>query len=1286
MDTRRRRKSISGIFRPSILGLTPIHDESPHTAPLPNSTRRKLRPASFFAASDPSAPSSPDPERQSSQSGLAQPSSPKTRPRTLVKSSRPPSIFGSLRSLNSVHDEDEDLVRTNSRSSLAEESPTLFDTSNMVVLHHGEVQTAGGVFRRKNQYLVLTNTHLLRFKSQARASEVFPSIPASLGRSSSIRHSRMSSSGSLHEMHNSADSQPGIPLSQIVGVYRLDDGRPYFSVEIAQLDEEVNYATTMILQLNDPRESDLWLSSIRAATTKARLTDPQPFARQSVECAARALEHDFDYDPKHFKIFKVVKRAGKNGGRSSSDDLAKLTSCICFLVIGIHKIHLVPLPRSTKQGSSTSLAEMIGVAHGLTTLTSLTVQSSDDAFQLTFRVPLEPTRALHLASSCVNDIAMWIRQAAEYLRPEWVESPYTWNVPRSLDDELLPVTSEGEDHFCFDRTLAAYCSGYEVNASNICYTVNYHCEDAPRFVLLPPANTKRTTYTLLELLAILRSLRYNESFHSIEFCNMSLDTLHNTYDPHEGETQPLTTRFGDPVHVEQPYRCCLLRQEVQALALKSKRLRRLDFSYSLLRKPKESDSYRDAGSGVCEAIFPLCAQQYTNVDWINLTGLILSDVDLDYLYAAAIDKSCHFRAVELGQCALTDQRMRTILQAMVHQEDTLESLDLSGNPARLDPDVLRRHMDRFGFIRSLNLSNIQLLTKPEPLVAAETLFAWRLECLNLGRTTLNGETVRALTRYFASTQSNTLREIFLHQCHLTGEDAAALLHTLGSKRQAPRQLHLYMSENRLEQGHELLVDAFRQSLTPSHVTMQMLEYKEEKNFRSLLQALAGNKSTKYLDISKISLPFDASNETCQTLRRMFEQNDTLEELDISGEQAHLEAVTLGSGVNDALIGLCQNKSLRVLRVEHQCLGLQGASALASVLESNDTLLEVYCDNNEINLQAFTVLVKCLEHNKTLQYLPAMDNDRIWSRKRVDREVADIVQTQTSHNSSLPHTPSSSLPPRTTVKRTLGAAISSSRTFSSRSIDRVSGHSHVPPGGSSPRSSTYGGPVEFTEKDVRAAVANLSVLWDRQVLKLQMYLKRNYCLANGLDFTPDLEWESMTQEQRGIYGVGEENSTRPNSAGSLSGMLRQATLDRTPTAEQDLQLGVAMTTSSTVEKENEPMMETLNEKMGGFELGPVTSHGSDENRQEFGSHDGNESGQPPTANIDSTPRYVQAQENFNSHGLGVGMRGGLSHGHSHHQHTASAGSGDGSEFNEKLVDLTAGGDDIEGALMMSRGVH
>jgi hypothetical protein len=387
MSDKRRRKSLS-IFRPNFSVLSSVHD-TPQATDGPNTIKKK-RPASFLPPiSTPSSPSTPSLESPRLQDG-DRAESPKTRPKTLQKGSRT-SVFGSLKSLHSMDDEDK-LTRMNSKASSADEEDYASDNVKghlgTIVLHHGEVQSTGGMFRKKSQYLVLTETHLVRFKNQARASEMFLSIPASLGRSNTNRHS-MASISSYQEIQMSAsgDAMSSIPLKYVIAVYKLDDGRPYFSIEVSHMNETADRASSMHMQLNDPRESELWLSSIRAATRKIMIESPLPYQQRTIEYIARTLERERDYDPEYFHLFKVVQRASnRSAGRSSSDDLAKLSSTICYLAIGMNKIHVVPLERLSIRASSTSLSELeTPVSFGVTTLASFSMHDSDDAFQLTFR-------------------------------------------------------------------------------------------------------------------------------------------------------------------------------------------------------------------------------------------------------------------------------------------------------------------------------------------------------------------------------------------------------------------------------------------------------------------------------------------------------------------------------------------------------------------------------------------------------------------------------------------------------------------------------------------------------------------------------------------------------------------------------------------------------------------------------------------------------------------------------------------------------------------------------------
>lgn len=438
----------------------------------------------------------------------------------------------------------------------------------------------------------------------------------------------------------------------------------------------------------------------------------------------------------------------------------------------------------------------------------------------------------------------------------------------------------------------------------------------------------------------------------------------------------------------------------------------------------------------------------------------------------------------------------------------MESIDLSSNPTRLDTSIIDENFKAFELLRKLNFSNVTRITGPQPLLSAELLLRWRLEELNLGRTPLNPSSVEALARYLKNPQSDTLRILNLDQCQLTGNEAADLLSSLGTSPGKLREMSLSLIKNRLEQGHEVLANALARDFSPTHLTLQMLEYRSESNFQLLLDALTRNSTVKFLDISKMMLPSDASEETSEALYRLLACNSTLEILDISGEQAHLEAAHFGNSLNHALTGLKRNQSLQILHVEHQQLGLQGASTLASVLEMNNTLQEVHCDGNEINLQAFTVLVNSLEHNTCVLYLPLMDKDRAWAQAKVDREVDNVRESNMLSMASVSSTT------KATVKRTLGKA--------------MVGQKLIPPRVSSRR---------LPESDIRVAIGSLTDNWEREVSRLLRFLSRNRNLLHGLPL----------EEASHVEG------TRPETSDSLSAAIEDMSLEKTPIAEVDRQL-------------------------------------------------------------------------------------------------------------------------------------
>lgn len=350
-----------------------------------------------------------------------------------------------------------------------------------------------------------------------------------------------------------------------------------------------------------------------------------------------------------------------------------------------------------------------------------------------------------------------------------------------------------------------------------------------------------------------------------------------------------------------------------------------------------------------------------------------------------------------------------------------------------------------------------------------------------------------------SDMSESLRVLEMEQCNLSGSHVAILMRSMTRIAGVARDLQLHVSANRLEKGVGEIVKAIEENHTPSRLIVRMIEFAKEDHFKQLLQALRTNTTIRALDISKASLPYDAGPETCDALRLLFAENTTLEELDISGEQAHLEVARFGIGLNQALTGLKKNKALKMLRIEYQNLGMEGANTLSSVLEENSTLTHIHCEHNDLNLQGFTILVNAIAKNYAVVDLPFFRNDQEQSMKRMN---ASMKQYRRQSNGSSDNVKSS-------MRRTLNAF-----------------------GVAKPQK------PELTPQDFDAVARVLGEKWEIEIHRLAMFLDRNKVIASGMDGSSPLEHESL---------LGPD-AMRPTTAMSDRGILEQALSNATPKVE------------------------------------------------------------------------------------------------------------------------------------------
>ena len=287
---------------------------------------------------------------------------------------RTSNVFGSLRSQRSQRST-EDGDNNNSEDGDNNNSE---DEWSSVVIHHGEIPTtSGGMWRKRSQYLVLTDTHLIRFRSQNKAADVFPSV---VNPTTASRPSRQSSISMVmqDQQHSTGEA---IPLHSIIAVYLLEDsGRNNATAELAYLDERAHKAS--LIQIHAPEDAlNLWMGGIRSAAQLARSVNPLPIDQTSIDSVNCMLEHERDYDPATFRLFRVLQMASTKSSAGSADDLTKVSPTGCYLAIGSHKLHLIPFQKATRNDD----LETWSSSFGLMALTGLSMEWGDDSLHLTFR-------------------------------------------------------------------------------------------------------------------------------------------------------------------------------------------------------------------------------------------------------------------------------------------------------------------------------------------------------------------------------------------------------------------------------------------------------------------------------------------------------------------------------------------------------------------------------------------------------------------------------------------------------------------------------------------------------------------------------------------------------------------------------------------------------------------------------------------------------------------------------------------------------------------------------------
>lgn len=209
-----------------------------------------------------------------------------------------------------------------------------------------------------------------------------------------------------------------------------------------------------------------------------------------------------------------------------------------------------------------------------------------------------------------------------------------------------------EDYGGIKRTLDAYLAAYRSHPVE--WEINWRTKYAPEFRLLPSKDGK--SYAPMQLLAVMRALRYNDYFISLSFRDIDLSVLWDWYDQDQGMCDvPYLSRSCEFLYywrdcdvsngetglglgeedIDNLFQESVLYNEVHALAFCSEQVRQIDFTNTFKQFPVPTASHRAPGSPLSvqflTPIFHLLEAGVTKCNRLLVGGNELSQADISSL-------------------------------------------------------------------------------------------------------------------------------------------------------------------------------------------------------------------------------------------------------------------------------------------------------------------------------------------------------------------------------------------------------------------------------------------------------------------------------------------------------------------------------------------------------------------------------------------------------------------------------------------------------------------------------
>ncbi|KAG0042450.1 hypothetical protein BGZ83_000451 [Gryganskiella cystojenkinii] len=837
-----------------------------------------------------------------------------------------------------------------------------FPVDSLIIYGGTAVHSDGGLFRKDSkEYLMLTNSSLLKYKSMEKAAKVFgnQSVWSSSSGHQIITPQQTSMISKDHRI---------LSLNSIVGVHTIHPVGQDTQVVIEYLVSISSQPATMHFT-PAPDQLEHWLRELRQGCnyhaaqaglipkgTRQRQWVMEKMADDHIALPANVAENHptaLAAGGMWRAFFKIQKIKGvpvqENG---PTETKVALEGKAIVIAVGTSCIHILPHNLGNGSNKDDMKDERAILAYPLLTVRSIQFREKDDTFTITFGTTLrQRTVQMTFASARAREIIIAIRARVESLR--WLYPLSRKGIELALSDELsrpIPVPSkEYMTDLGFEDLLRA-----ESLATGVDRTVYKNVKiDGFMITIGKIGDTPETKrdYSVDEMKCLFRALRFNTTFKEISIHNISFGELHKPKTLKDG-----TLRYG-----------LRLDQEFYELIMGNPQIRLLDLHNCKL----DTSTIGSIGRALKDS-YPAGLR----MEYLDLHGNSASDgADVMTLAKGIVKHAGTLQTLDVGKCQITGDGINQIMHAFVANPDvashTLEKFGINGNAeSKVNSFILDMFLKHSMRLESLDLSDLTSWSK-SPIIMAETLANCGafLKILDLSGMALHPSTLDQILAWISSPGCESLEVLKVEGCGLDGHRFGSILDAIGQS--GNRKIEILAGRNLLSDGNDLpesLVSVLSSGETATSLGLRQTCWSEQA-LRQLFVSLSRNFTLKKLDLSSVSLAStrDPDVETCKLLGQMLcSPSSRLEELYIQGEETSVLTSRMGKNLWRSFLGLGESRYLTKLDMRRNRFKDEGALALAEALRLNQSLIWLDMDENDVTLDGFNAILSAFHQGGTEQ--------------------------------------------------------------------------------------------------------------------------------------------------------------------------------------------------------------------------------------------------------------------------------------------------------------------------------